>query len=104
MLDEESDVMCCRFQGKRLFVGLASGQIRVYTCPNKTSLTCQYILDDPSTHRNSVTSLEFVDIDTGDDEPMLVATYVNGLIKFWHVTSRQCLTAGLKNENFSWVK
>ena len=106
VIDEESDVMCLKFKDKRLFVGLANGQIRVYTrsygtfdgrrsvLDAKNGLNCQYILEDDETYRNSVTSLEFVNPPgTQNEEPLLVVTYVTGLVKFWHVTGKQCLSS-----------
>lgn len=106
VIDEESDVMCLKFKDKRLFVGLANGQIRVYTrsygtfdgrrsvLDSKNGLNCQYILEDDETYRNSVTSLEFVNPPgTQNEEPLLVVTYVTGLVKFWHVTGKQCLSS-----------
>jgi len=109
MINEESDVMCTRFHGRRLFVALANGSIRVYIC-RRGGVTCQYILADDDTFKNSVTSMVFLekspsagiavtaeggfykDLSDSDRDPVLIVSYVSGLVKFWHVTSKQCLS------------
>jgi len=109
VLDENSGVMCTKFHGRRLFVALASGTVRVYTA-SSIGVTCQYILEDDDTYKNSVTSMTFLEqpkqnafkmtaqggfykeISEEQGELVLVVSYVSGVIKLWHVTTRQCLS------------
>ena len=93
ILSENSEIMCVKIQQHRLFIGLASGIIKTYI-PNKqnpSGLSCNYIFEDADTYKNTVTSITFCYLNKSE-EPLLVASYVNGMIKFWHVSGQQCLS------------
>lgn len=112
-IEENSDVMCCKILKHRLFLGLASGTVKVYATNRTTGgLSCVYILEDADTFKNTITSLSFCHLGGSrdsnsqagasssasnedsqmNDEPLLVCSYVNGMIKFWHISGSQCLS------------
>ena len=94
---EDSDVMLTKFKNGYLYIALASGTVKVYTIgkisskaaldPTKLKPNCLYILEDQDTYKNTCTSIDFL-----NDSEVIVVSYSSGMVKFWHITSKQCLT------------
>lgn len=93
ILETNSEVMCCRFDpsGSLLAVGLANGVIKIFS---PDSGHCVYSLSDQDTFKSHlpVTCLRWRPVSDGNDYGnVLLATYADGRIKMWHVSSSSCV-------------
>jgi len=87
----DADVLCVRYNpaGNLLAIGLATGNIMIYSVESKGFV---YALRHGANKHVPVTSIKWKP--QGDDEDfeyMLIATYVSGEIKTWHVTTQTCI-------------
>lgn len=93
ILETNSEVMCCRFnpEGSLLAVGLANGVTKIYA-PDTGH--CVYSLSDQDTLNSHlpVTCLRWKSrADTDSYGNILLATYADGKIKLWHISTSSCL-------------
>ncbi|KAK3737457.1 hypothetical protein QZH41_008335 [Actinostola sp. cb2023] len=94
VIETNSEVMCCRFSldGGLLAVGLASGIIKVYS---PETGRCIYSLSDQDTLKSHlpVTCIRWKAVSEGEDYAnVLLATYADGCVKHWHVTTSYCMS------------
>ena len=90
-INVDSEVLCLRYNhnGKLLAIGLTTGTIMIYSVESKAFV---YVLRHGSPSSVPVTSMKWKP--EGPDEEygyQLMATYVSGEVKTWHVTTGSCL-------------